>query len=157
MYSKLNIGSIEVVPVSTSPAPAPTDVTVPDVCPVLLIVDIPVAVVDIAIPSPCTKPVIPVLETTIWPVDALNPIPVPWTKDSTALVAPSIVIITLPFTSDEVETPAPVKSKLDTSLVIGLLLLVTPMPADTVGTTHWLSPRRKVVADGVPVAASPIV
>ena len=54
-------------------------------------------------------------------------------------------------------TPSPVKLKDWTSLVSEVPPLNTPIPADTVGTTHWLSPLRKVVASGVPVAANPIV
>ena len=123
LYSKLNIGSIEVVPVSTSPAPAPTDVTVPLVKPVADIVAWPVVVVDILMLLPWVKPVIPVLDTMILPVDELNPIPVPWIKDSTALVAPAIVIVTLPSWSDDVETPSPVKLAEDRLFVNKTLLL----------------------------------
>ena len=143
--------------VTIKPSPAATETTVPFVWPVTSIVDIPFEVVDIEIPGPWTKPTIPVLDIITLPVALLTLIPLLSTIDSTAFTAPAIVTWTLPLGSDDVDTPAPKKLKLLTSSVTVTFWDDTPIPADTVGITHWLSPRRKVVADGVPVAASPIV
>jgi hypothetical protein len=78
--------------VRTSPGPGVTDVTVPDVWFVTLIVILPVPVGwSIVIPEPGMICVTPVFDTTMLPVVDGIEIPAPAVTDSTAFTAPAIV------------------------------------------------------------------
>ena len=88
---------------------------------------------------------IPVFVTVTSPIVLRISMPNPGFTDVIKPSDLSIFIPTCPLPLSITPTPVPVKLKSLTSLVIPILFCATPIPADTTGTTHWLSPRRNCV------------
>ena len=148
--------TFEVPERSSSPGPVLKAVTVPWDWPVTVSVFTPPAPSTIVKPPPLAKLITPEFDIVTLPVPELTFIPVPANIEVTSLVGSGTLTVISSPTLVTV-TPSPIKLKEPTSVVSGTLWFETVIPADTIGATHWLSPLRKVFADGVPVAANPIV